>query len=122
MPTYECECRICGKKIEYWETIANRNKVPSHCGKKARRVLNTPMIAPMFQEYRAIGIPGKPWIKTKQQHINTLREHNKIEVGTDKSMMHETNDEAFKEFQQNQVKEMEDAAQVMKEVEKVLTH
>jgi hypothetical protein len=80
------------------------------------------MVAPMFQEYRAIGIPGKPWIKTKQQHINTLREHNKIEVGTDKSMMHETNDEAFKEFQQNQVKEMEDAAQVMKEVEKVLTH
>lgn len=85
MPTYLCQCRICGKELEYWSTIKARKRVPDHCGKKTKRILNAPMVAPMFQEYRAVGIPGAPIIKTKAEHIATLRRHNKIEVGNDTS-------------------------------------
>lgn len=120
MPTYLCACRKCGKEIEYWSTIKDRNKLPTHCGKKTKRILNAPMVAPMFQEYQAVGIPGKPWVKSKEQHKNLLRQHNKIEVGNDTSMTDTYTDKEFEYLKQEQTKELERDMAVIAEAEKAL--
>lgn len=83
---YTAKCRQCGIEQDYIASVANRKKTPSHCGKKMQRIMVAAMVAPMFQEYRAVGIPGKPWIKTKQEHKDTLRQHGKVEIGNDSSM------------------------------------
>jgi len=82
---YTAQCRQCGQQQDYYATLAERKKTPSHCGRKMKRIMVAAMVAPAFQEYRAVGIPGKPWIKTKQEHKDTLRQHGKIEIGNDVS-------------------------------------
>jgi len=120
MPTYACQCRVCGKEIEYWETIARRNRVPLHCNKKTKRILNAPMVAPMFQEYRAVGIPGAPWVKSKDQHKNLLRQHNKVEIGNDTSMSDTYTDKEFEYLKHEQQKELDTDMAVIAQAEKAL--
>lgn len=79
------------------------------------------MVAPMFQEYRAVGIPGQPWIKTKQAHKDTLRQHGKVEVGNDSSIAApKMSDAEFAYIKEQEVKEIvkdrDEMTKIMKEV------
>ena len=78
------------------------------------------MVAPMFQEYRAVGIPGTPWVKSKDQHKNLLRQHNKIEIGNDSSMTDTLSDKEFQYSQQEKMKELERDMDVISQAEKAL--
>lgn len=85
MPTYEFQCVTCGKVIEEWKKIADRNKnKPKHCGKLTRPIISAPMVAPLFNEYRAIA-GDRRYIRTRQEHKDFLREFGYEEVGNDKS-------------------------------------
>jgi len=120
-PTYLAECPKCGLEKEYFEKIKDHKKTPKcACGTKMKQILNAPMVAPMFQEYRALGIPGKPWIRTKAEHIATLKRHNKVEVGNDTSMMPMMSDGEFQYQKQEQLKEIERDFETIKEAEKLL--
>lgn len=119
MSIYLFECVKCKEEFEEYCRMDDRHKV-KHCGKKAKQLITASMVAPTFREYQAIGLPGKPWIKSKLDHRNQLRRHNKEEVGNDSSMAPCMNDEEFKEIQHTQRKEMAEDLKVMKEAEKLL--
>lgn len=85
MPTYAYQCRVCEREFEVWTTIADRNKPQRHCGKKAKRIMNAPMVAPLFQPYKAVGTDGRI-VRTKREHLDMLLEFGKVEVGNDSSM------------------------------------
>lgn len=108
MPTFLAECQKCGLEKEYFEKIANHKKTPRcECGAKMRQILNAPMIAPSFQPYQAVGMPGKPHVFTKQQHKDLLRRHGKVEVGNDSSMQPpKMSDKEFQYEKSQQLKEL----------------
>ena len=118
---YTAKCRVCDKELDYYAKLKDRKKTPMHCGKKMQRVMVASMVAPMFQEYRAIGIPGQPWIKTKAEHLATLKRHNKVEVGNDSSVAPPKMDRGeFEHFKREQLKEIQSDFEVLKQAEQAL--
>lgn len=87
MPTYLFQCQgECKQQFEVWSKIQDRNLPQVHCDSPATRLMNAPMVAPMFESFRAVGLPGKPWITSKAEHQAQLRDHGYEEVGNDSSM------------------------------------
>jgi hypothetical protein len=85
MPTYAARCTQCKREFEYFVAkIDERNDTPDHCGVKAERIMNAPMVAPLFTDYRAIA-GDRRYIRTRQEHKDFLREFGYEEVGNDLS-------------------------------------
>lgn len=120
MPTYLYACRICGREIEEWKSIKDRHKRPNHCGKRTKRLINAPMVAPMFESYRAIG-GDRRWIRNKQEHVSFLKEFNYEEVGNDPSMAPPPiSDEEFNFNRQQQLAEVTESHQQQQQLLKDL--
>lgn len=120
MPTYAWQCSVCAKQFEVWSKISERNEPQQHCGAHATRIMNAPMVAPLFESYRAIG-RGRPWIRTKAEHKAYLRENNYEEVGNDSSMAPPPIcDREFAHQQAEKLKEIEQSFQELGAVEKHL--
>lgn len=64
--------------------MARRNDAPSHCGVPAVRLITAPMIAPLFEPYKAVGTDGR-LVRSRREHTDMLREFGKVEVGNDPS-------------------------------------
>lgn len=109
MPTYAWRCTECDKEFEVWSKISERDERQEHCGAPAVRILNAPMVAPLFESYRAVG-RGRPWIRTKQEHRDYLRQNNYEEVGNDSSVAPpKISDEEFRHQQSGQLKEIRES-------------
>lgn len=85
MPTYLYRCTECAKEFEDWKPIAERNITPIHCGVESLRIMNAPMVAPLFEPYKAVA-GDRRHIRTKSEHRSFLREYGYVEVGNDASM------------------------------------
>lgn len=123
MPTYLYACQgECGQDFESWKLISERNITPIHCGVESKRIMNAPMVAPLFESYRAVGLPGKPWIRTKTEHRSKLREHGKEEVGNDASVAPPKMSDAEFSYQQGeQLKEIQQTIKQQQQLEKFLS-
>ncbi len=120
MPTYAWRCNSCGREFEAWSKIAQRDEPQYHCETQATRILNAPMVAPLFESYRAIG-RGRPWIRTKTEHKAYLRENNYEEVGNDSSMAPpKMSDEEFRHHQSAHLKEIRESFETTRAAEKLL--
>lgn len=108
---YSYRCPTCSQKLEAFRKVDDRHDSPLHCGiKSVLEITGCHHVAPMFEAYRAVGIPGRPWIRTKQEHRDTLRRHNKIEVGDDASMAApKISDAEFEHNKQQQLKEIRES-------------
>jgi hypothetical protein len=114
MPTYLARCTCCRKEFEYFSTISERNTMPLHCGESSERLINAPMVAPLFQSYKAVA-GDRRYIRNRAEHNDFLREFNYVEVGNDPSMAPPGTDEEFREKQESERKEMErDQAELTK--------
>lgn len=77
MPTYESECRTCGKYHEYMQSIADRNQTPECCGSPTTRGVFTPPMG--FVQFPAAGGQGYvshtsgKWIDTKRARDDDLK-------------------------------------------------
>lgn len=106
MPTYAWRCNSCGREFEIWSKIAERDEPQQHCAVPATRILNAPMVAPLFEAYRSVG-RGRPWIRTKQEHKDYLRREGYEEVGNDSSVAPpKMSDDEFRHQQAVQLKEI----------------
>lgn len=86
MPVYEYRCvdEACAKMQDAYNTVENRNLTPlCSCGAQTSKVISAPaMVIPDIQPYRAMA--GKqPWITSRAQHREFLRENNLVEVGNE---------------------------------------
>lgn len=71
MPTYEIECRACGKPDEFSSTIDERDKTPncSECGAVTKRLISA---VQGFVQFPAAG--GKGYVsQTSGKYIDTAR-------------------------------------------------
>lgn len=77
MPTYEAECRVCGKYHEYITSIADRDQTPLCCGSPTTRAILTPPTG--FVQFPAAGGQGYvshtsgKWIETKRAREDDLK-------------------------------------------------
>lgn len=85
MPLYAYVCD-CGHRAEEYRTVKSRKRGPKHCGKTMKiEITGTHQLIGVFQPYRAIG-RGRPWISTRKEHRDYLRQNGYEEVGNDSSM------------------------------------
>ena len=117
MPTYAWLCNCCGREFEAWAKISERNNPQQHCGADATRILNAPMVAPLFEAYRAVG-RGTPWIRTKAEHKAYLRREGYEEVGNDSSMA--TPSISDEEFRHHQAERMNEIRESFQQAEKMV--
>lgn len=111
MPHYSFECAACKREFDVWLIIAERNSPQQHCGVEAKRIMSAAMVAPLFESYRAMG-RGQPWIRTKTEHKDYLRQNNYEEVGNDPSMAPpKVSDEEFRHQQSTQLSEIRESFQ-----------
>jgi hypothetical protein len=111
MPTYAARCVKCKREIEFWAKIAERNDTPEHCGVKAERIINAPMVAPIFDAYRAIA-GDRRYIRTRQEHKDFLREFGYEEVGNDTSYYPTETDEEREVRERDTYNSLNEAAAV----------
>lgn len=114
MPTYLYQCEgACRKQFEAWRSIAERNDPILHCDAQASRLINAPMVAPLFESYRAIG-GDRRVIRTRQEHQGFLREFGYVEVGNDASIAPPPiSDEEFSHDREQRLGEMrKEAAEI----------
>lgn len=117
MPLYVSQCRICQEEIEYISSIADRHKTPAHCGKKTKRVFTNSHVIGVFEAYKAVGLPGQPWISTRQEHKSMLRRFNKEEVGNDSSVAPPKMDRG--EFEHQRKEQLKELSRDMGEINRV---
>jgi hypothetical protein len=121
MPTYACFCTVCSREFEYVSSIAERHILPKHCGVRTERRINAPMVAPMFEPYKAVA-GDRRYIRTKAEHRDFLREFNYVEVGNDPSMAPPNlTDEEFEYQKGQQLEELTRDAAELKKIEKELS-
>ena len=59
----------------------NNQWTPAESLKKDRT--SGPFLIPDIDEYRAIGLPGAPMIRSRSEHRAALKRHGMIEMGND---------------------------------------
>lgn len=103
---YTYECQKCGKKQDAYRKVADHKKGPKCCGVTSKQILTAAHVIPSFTPYRAVGLPGAPYIKTRSEHKAQLRRFGREEIGNDRSMMPEM-EASDSEWQQHQSKRKE---------------
>lgn len=109
MPTYVYECAKCGALAEELRTVAERKRSPKHkCGRMKLVITGKYSVFALFTPYRAIG-RGRPWIKTRAEHLAYLKRNGYEEVGNDRSMQPEmeATDQEWQQHQQQRKAQME---------------
>lgn len=85
MPLYSWTCG-CGHTQDVYAKLKDYKRAPKHCGKPMEReITGSHYVWGSFTPYRAVG-RGRPWIKTRQEHKDYLRQNGYEEVGNDSSI------------------------------------
>lgn len=91
MPVYRYECHECGRKVDAFRHVNQRDDAPV-CHQKAmtRRIMPT-MVAPAFNTYRAVAEDKesgeRPVIRSRDEHRAFLRRNGYEEVGDDPAFL-----------------------------------
>lgn len=118
MPLYEYACE-CGARIEAFRKVASRHEAPKHCGKAVKlQITASYSVWGAFEPYRAIG-RGRPYIKTRQQHKDYLRQNGYEEVGNDRSMAPPDLEATEKEWNESKRAERHEVERSFREVEAI---
>jgi hypothetical protein len=85
MPVYAGECRICGRREDWFATIARRRRdAPRCCGKRMPIIIYSPMVMGDIPEY--IGTAGDRAgvpIRGRHAHREYLKRNRLVEVGNE---------------------------------------
>jgi hypothetical protein len=118
VPLYSYACSRCGREQDAYRRVSSRNRGPKCCGETAKKIITGKYsVFALFTPYRAVGLPGRPWIKTLAEHKAQLREHGREEIGNDRSMQPEmeATDREWQHHQQQRKAQIErDAAETTK--------
>ena len=86
MPVYPYLCD-CGKAVDEFRSMAERDNAPLCCGKPMARQIVSPQVMPDIQPYQSM-VDGT-LITSRSHHREHLKQHGCEEVGNDSSLFHE---------------------------------
>ena len=74
MPIYEYRCDSCGKTIDAYRTVAERDNCPPCCG-PVRKLISRPMLNVDIQPYTTVAADKETG---KRQHISSRKQHREF--------------------------------------------
>lgn len=83
MPIYATQCPQCGARQDVFRALKDYDDMPECCGVKVERVISAPYVVTDIQPYRSM-VTGEI-ISSRSHHRAHLKQHGKIEVGTEKN-------------------------------------